>query len=185
MSSDVFWKSPPWHHLNAVPQVNVPRDWSTNSKTPVTVGCPCAWNRQQARVGWSGCDCSRDVTIATNICLFNPHKPPQKTIPHFPQPQPQNFVYLSGLQLTPSIHKYCTRSYSKVFPGEVVQSAADRRDRPHTVGNGRYHFTGRPRDWPPVTGKWQNKTCILTQISSSVTAVDRRSTWTMSKIDKR
>jgi len=117
--------------------------------------------------------------------LIQSTQAPQKTIPHFPQPQPQNFVYLSGLQLTPSIHKYCTRSYSKVFQGEVVQSAADRRDRPHTVGNGRYHFTGRPRDWPPVTGKWQNKTCILTQISSSVTAVDRRSTWTMSKIDKR
>ena len=26
-------------------------DWSTDSKTPVAVGCPCAWNRQKARVG--------------------------------------------------------------------------------------------------------------------------------------
>jgi len=67
MSSAVFWKSPPWRHLIALPQVNCstrlsiyaldspfpqPRSRSFYSKTPVTVGCPCVRNRQQARVGW-------------------------------------------------------------------------------------------------------------------------------------
>ena len=34
MSSDVFWKSPPWRHLNAVPQVNCSTrlvHWQQNS----------------------------------------------------------------------------------------------------------------------------------------------------------
>jgi len=53
MSSAVFWKSPPWRPLNAMPQINCSTrlvHWQQNS---VTVGCSCARNRQQARVGWS------------------------------------------------------------------------------------------------------------------------------------
>ena len=51
MSSAIFWKSPPWRHLIAVPQVTVPHDWSTDSKTPVAVGCPCA-REQTAGTRW-------------------------------------------------------------------------------------------------------------------------------------